>query len=297
MLTRRNAALKDENWLAESWKLENGKDGKPVLDVRLRKGVRFHNGDPLTAEDFEFSWQRQRDPKSSFFSHYVSSVERFEILDPYHFRLYFKEPDAQFIAGNMQLWAMPKKYIQKVGEEEFARRPVGTGPWKFVSRTVKDELRLEAFDGYWNQRPPAAREGAGDQDHPRGHDARGGLQDRQGRLDRQRAAVHGRRVQEDARREDRHAGQRQQSLPELQYADARVAVQRRTRAPGRRARNRCRRHHQARAVRPWRALRPVGCGSVGYDPALKPYSYDPSWRATCSSRPATPTASIHPATT
>lgn len=159
MLTRRNAALKDENWLAESWKLENGKDGKPVLDVRLRKGVRFHNGDPLTAEDFEFSWQRQRDPKSSFFSHYVSSVERFEILDPYHFKLYFKEPDAQFIAGNMQLWAMPKKYIQKVGEEEFARRPVGTGPWKFVSRTVKDELRLEAFDGYWNQaRRPRVKE-------------------------------------------------------------------------------------------------------------------------------------------
>ena len=50
MLVRRNAALKDENWLAESWKLETGKDGKPVLDVRLRKGVRFHNGDPLTAE-------------------------------------------------------------------------------------------------------------------------------------------------------------------------------------------------------------------------------------------------------
>ncbi|WP_454711225.1 ABC transporter substrate-binding protein [Cupriavidus nantongensis] len=151
MLVRRNAALKDENWLAQSWKLETGKDGKPVLDVQLRKGVRFHNGDPLTSEDLEFSWQRQRDPKSSFFSHYVSSVERFEIVDAHRFKLHFKEPDAQFLVGNMQLWAMPKKYIQKVGEEEFARKPVGTGPWKFVSRTVKDELKLEAFDGYWNQ--------------------------------------------------------------------------------------------------------------------------------------------------
>ncbi|NUT16224.1 MAG: ABC transporter substrate-binding protein, partial [Cupriavidus sp.] len=151
MLVRRNAALKDENWLAQSWKLDTGKDGKPVLDVQLRKGVRFHNGDPLTSEDMEFSWQRQRDPKGSFFSHYVSSVERFEIVDAHRFRLHFKEPDAQFIVGNMQLWAMPKKYIQKVGEEEFARKPVGTGPWKFVSRTVKDELKLEAFDGYWNK--------------------------------------------------------------------------------------------------------------------------------------------------
>ncbi|KAA0181651.1 ABC transporter substrate-binding protein [Cupriavidus gilardii] len=151
MLVRRNASLQDENWLAESWKLETGKDGKPVLDVRLRKGVKFHNGDPLTAEDMEFSWQRQRDPKGSFFSHYVSSVERFEIVDAHRFKLHFKEPDAQFLVGNLQLWAMPKKYIQKVGEEEFARKPVGTGPWKFVSRTVKDELKLEAFEDYWNK--------------------------------------------------------------------------------------------------------------------------------------------------
>lgn len=159
MLLRRDADLKVQNWLAEKWTLGTAKDGRPVLDVWLRKGVKFHNGDPLTSEDMEFSWQRQRDPKSSFFSHYVSSVEKFEIVDPLHFRLYFKEPDAQFVVGDMQLWAMPKKYFEKVGEAEFARHPVGTGPWKFVSRTVKDELKLEAFDGYWNKdHRPAVKE-------------------------------------------------------------------------------------------------------------------------------------------
>lgn len=152
MLVRPNAELKRENWLAEKWTLGSAPDGKPVIDVRLRKGVTFHNGDPLTAEDIEFSFQRQSDPKSSFFSYLVSAVERIEVIDPLSFKIHFKRPDATFIVGGLQIWAMPKKYIQKVGDEEFARNPVGTGPWKFVSRTVKDELRLEAYEGYWNKK-------------------------------------------------------------------------------------------------------------------------------------------------
>ncbi len=151
MLVRPNAELKRENWLAETWKPGQTKDGKRTIDVKLRGGVKFHNGDPFTAEDIEFSWQRQRDPKSSFFSHNVASIERIEIIDPLNLRIHFKEPDAQFVAGDLQLWAMPKKYFAQVGEEEFGKRPVGTGPWKFVSRTVKDELKLEAFDGYWHK--------------------------------------------------------------------------------------------------------------------------------------------------
>jgi len=152
MLVRPNAELKRENWLAEHWELKNGADGKPVVEVRLRKGVKFHNGDPLTAEDVAFSWKRQSDPKSSFFSYLVASVERVEVVDPLNLKIHFKRPDASFIVGGLQIWVMPRKYIEKVGEEEFARKPVGTGPWKFVSRTVKDELKLEAFDDYWNKK-------------------------------------------------------------------------------------------------------------------------------------------------
>src|ERR1043165_8030468 len=50
------------NWLAESWKIEQV-DGKPVIDVRIRKDVKFHNGDALTAADFEFTYNKLRDPK------------------------------------------------------------------------------------------------------------------------------------------------------------------------------------------------------------------------------------------
>ncbi len=68
-----------------------------------------------------------------------------------HFRIHFKSPDGDYIADALQLWAMPKKYFEKVGEDGFAKAPVGTGPWKFVSRSVKEELKLEAFDDYWNK--------------------------------------------------------------------------------------------------------------------------------------------------
>jgi peptide/nickel transport system substrate-binding protein len=77
-------------------------------------------------------------------------VERFEVVDDHHFRLHFKEADGSYITGMLQLWAIPKKYFERVGEEGFGKAPVGTGPWKFVSRAVKEEIRFEAFDGYWN---------------------------------------------------------------------------------------------------------------------------------------------------
>ena len=139
------------NWLAESWSIETGPDGLPIIDVRIRPGVKFHNGDPLTAADFEFAWTRLKDPAVSRWSHYQANVREFEIVDDLHFRLHFSKPDAAYVANRLQLWAIPKKYFEEVGEEQFGLNPVGAGPWKFVSRKVKEELRLEAFEDYWNQ--------------------------------------------------------------------------------------------------------------------------------------------------
>ena len=149
-LVRFDPDLKPVNWLAESWKIEGTPD-KPIVDVHIRKGVKFHNGDPLTSADFEFSYERLKDPKISRWTHLQASVEKFEIVDDHHFKLHFKPPDGDYIVGSLQLWAMPKKYYEQAGEDGYAKAPVGTGPWKFVSRTVKEELKLEAFDDYWNK--------------------------------------------------------------------------------------------------------------------------------------------------
>ncbi|WP_084805301.1 ABC transporter substrate-binding protein [Bradyrhizobium sp. NAS80.1] len=155
-LVRFGPDLKPVNWLAESWSIQ-GTPEKPIIDVHLRPGVKFHNGDPMTSADFEFSFNRLKDPKVSRWTHLQANVERFEIVDDLHFRLHFSAPDGEYVVGNLQLWAIPKKYFEQVGEEGFAKAPVGTGPWKFVSRSIKEDLKLEAFDGYWNKdaRPTA----------------------------------------------------------------------------------------------------------------------------------------------
>ena len=153
-LVRPDPSLKLVNWLAESWSVED-EGGKPVIDVHLRQGVKFHTGDTLTSDDFAFAYNRLRDNKVSKWSHLQASVEAFEIVDPYHFRIHFKQGDGSYVADNLQLWAMSKAYFDRVGDETFGNTPVGTGPWKFVSRTIKEDLKLEAFDDYWNptQRP------------------------------------------------------------------------------------------------------------------------------------------------
>jgi peptide/nickel transport system substrate-binding protein len=83
--------------------------------------------------------------------HLQANIEKFEIIDDHHFKLHFKAPDGDYIVGSLQLWAMSKKYYEKAGEDGFTKAPVGTGPWKFVSRSIKEDLKLEAFDDYWNK--------------------------------------------------------------------------------------------------------------------------------------------------
>src|SRR5262245_37056682 len=67
-LVRFDPDQKPVNWLAESWSIEGTAD-RPIIDVHIRKGVKFHNGDPLTAADFEFAYQRLKDPKVSRWTH------------------------------------------------------------------------------------------------------------------------------------------------------------------------------------------------------------------------------------
>src|SRR5205807_10034331 len=134
--------------LAESWTMSP--DGLSYEFV-LRRGVKFHNGDPVTAEDVKFSMERYRGAASG---PYKARMAAIDVIDPYRVRFRFKHPWPDFMTfyGTMATgagWIVPKKYVEKVGDDGFKRAPVGAGPYKFVSFTPGIELVLEANEQYW----------------------------------------------------------------------------------------------------------------------------------------------------
>ena len=138
--------------LAESWSVSP--DGL-TYEFVLRRGVRFHNGDPLTAEDVKFSFERYRGAAAKMLKDRVASVD---IADPnlVRFRLKRPWPDFMTFYGSLATsagWIVPKKYVEKVGDDGFKKAPVGAGPYKFVSFKPGVELVLEANEQYWRKSP------------------------------------------------------------------------------------------------------------------------------------------------
>src|SRR3989475_4259407 len=98
--------------LAESWTAS--RDGL-TYEFVLRKGVKFHNGDPLTAEDVKFSFERYRGGGASIFKSRVASVE---IVDPHRVRFRMKQPWPDFMTfyatpATGAAWVVPKKYVER----------------------------------------------------------------------------------------------------------------------------------------------------------------------------------------
>jgi peptide/nickel transport system substrate-binding protein len=141
--------------LAESWSVS--KDGF-VYEFVLRKGARFHNGDPVTAEDVKFSFDRYRGTANKTLKDRVAAVET---PDPGRVRFRMKQPWPDFLtfyaSASGAGWVVPKKYVEKVGDEGFKKAPVGAGPYKFVSFNPGVELTMEAFDQYWRKTPSVKR--------------------------------------------------------------------------------------------------------------------------------------------
>jgi peptide/nickel transport system substrate-binding protein len=142
--------------LAESWTMS--KDGR-TWDFILRKGARFHSGDPVTAEDVKFSFERYKGSAAPLFRQRVKEVQ---VVDQGHVRFVLHEPWPDFMtfygtSASGAAWVVPKKYVEKVGEDGFRKAPIGAGPFRFVAFQPGIELVLEAFDGYWKKAPAVKR--------------------------------------------------------------------------------------------------------------------------------------------
>ena len=133
------------------------KDGL-TYEFVLRK-AKFHNGDPVTGEDVKFSFERYKGASAKLLKDKVKEVQ---VPAPNRVRIVLKEPWPDFMAfyGTSATgagWIVPKKYVEKVGDDGFKKAPVGAGPFKFVSFNPGVELVLEAFSEYWRKSPPVKR--------------------------------------------------------------------------------------------------------------------------------------------
>jgi peptide/nickel transport system substrate-binding protein len=142
--------------LATKW--SEGADGLSY-DFELRQGVKFHNGDPFTAEDVQFSFERY---KGSGAGELKKKVKAVEVVSAHHvrFRLHEPWPDFMTFYGTPATgagWIVPKNYTLKVGDAEFKNQPIGLGPYRFVSHQPGVELILEAHTGYWRKTPHVKR--------------------------------------------------------------------------------------------------------------------------------------------
>ena len=144
--------------VATSWVLSD--DGLSWT-FHLRKDVKWHNGDLLTAHDVKFSLERtmSKGSLSSRRAQLRRNVTKIEVVDDYTVRIFTKGVQVHFPSGLSRSvfqegQLMPKNYIEKVGEAEFRKHPIGSGPWKFVRSVPGDLIEYEAVDyPHWRGTP------------------------------------------------------------------------------------------------------------------------------------------------
>jgi len=144
--------------VADRWELDAAGSAWTFF---LRAGLQWHNGDPLTAHDVKFSLERTMSPESvaTQAAALRRNVERIEVVDDRTVRVYTKQvqpyfPESLSRAVFQEGQLMPKKYIETVGVEAFRKKPIGSGPWKFVRSVPGDRIEYEAVDyPHWRGTP------------------------------------------------------------------------------------------------------------------------------------------------
>lgn len=141
--------------IIEKW--EPAADGLSWI-YHVRRGVKFSNGDTLTAKDIKFSLDRYIN-KDARMAELRNAVDRVEVVDDYTVRIFTKGPQPfvpNYTIPNAPATGLvtPMDYFQKVGLEGFLKNPIGAGPWKLVKHVKGDSIEYEVNPNYWGK-PPA----------------------------------------------------------------------------------------------------------------------------------------------
>ena len=153
-LLTRDKQLQITPRLATAYKLVSEK----VWEVKLRSGVKFHNGEPFDANAVKFSFERIyrqdfKSPQKGWFS----TIDRVEVVDPTTVRFHTKVPDPAMPARMTLMYQLAPKYVAQVGDVQANLKPVGTGPFKFVEWSKNERIVVEANDEHWTGKPAVRR--------------------------------------------------------------------------------------------------------------------------------------------
>ncbi len=151
-LLHKNIKLEYEPSLATEWKALD----ETTWEFKLRQGVKFHNGDPFSAEDVKFSFDRVLDPntKSPQYGN-IRGIKEVKIIDPHTVHLITDKPFPLLLERVVFFPIIPKQHFDKVGAQAFAESaPVGTGPYTFVEWKRDQYLKMERFNEHWRGPAP-----------------------------------------------------------------------------------------------------------------------------------------------
>ena len=153
----RDKELSMQSGVAEDW--EYSKDRK-TLTVILRKGMKFHNGKEITAEDVVFSLNRTKKPETRlpYAIPVWESLKEIEIVNDHKIVFHLDRPSISLIPAFSTIFGslgaiVPKEYLEKVGDVGFSQNPIGAGPYRLTKHDVGSLMVLEAFDDYHLGRP------------------------------------------------------------------------------------------------------------------------------------------------
>ncbi|MBL7176787.1 MAG: peptide ABC transporter substrate-binding protein [Desulfobacteraceae bacterium] len=127
-----------------------------VFEAKIQEGIKFHNGDPLTAEDVKFSLDRMKDPEAKLPLQVVwAAMKEVKVTGKYSIRINLSRPFPSLVAWLPFLgsYVYPKNYFEKVGLQGFLKNPVGSGPYKVAEYIKGSHLKLTAFEDYWRGAP------------------------------------------------------------------------------------------------------------------------------------------------
>ncbi len=129
---------------------ETSADGKTVT-IKIRQGVKFHDGEPMDAEAVRYSLDRHMNLQGSFRKPELAAVDKVEVVDPATVRLTLKNPFSPLIAqlADRAGMIMSPKTAKELGDK-FGTKPVCAGPYKFVERVQQDRIVVEKFADYWD---------------------------------------------------------------------------------------------------------------------------------------------------